>query len=108
MVKDIDCLIMPFIVNDVVEYVDPVKLYEYISWGKCIIASYYPEIDRFSDFVYFYHSYEEYADLIRKLCKNGFPAKYNESQQKEFLAENTWDFRMDGILQALNECEQKD
>ena len=33
-VKDMDALIMPFKVNDIIRDVDPVKLYEYISMGK--------------------------------------------------------------------------
>ena len=33
-IKDMHALMMPFIVNDIVKAVDPVKLYEYISYGK--------------------------------------------------------------------------
>ena len=33
-VKEMDALIMPFKVNDIIRDVDPVKLYEYISMGK--------------------------------------------------------------------------
>ena len=43
-VQDMDCLIMPFQVNDIVMAVDPVKLYEYISFGKNTICVAYPEL----------------------------------------------------------------
>ena len=33
-IKDADALIMPFKLNDIVEAVDPVKLYEYINFNK--------------------------------------------------------------------------
>lgn len=96
-------LIMPFVLDDVVLYVDPVKLYEYIAWGKCIICSYYPEIEHFSDFVYFYQNEDEYIQLINEMCEKGFPAKYCKRQQEEFLKQNTWDSRMYTINQELME-----
>lgn len=89
-----DCLIMPFQINDIILYVDPVKLYEYIAWGKCIIASWYPEIDRFQDFVYFYHDEREYSELVEQLKNEGFPAKYTRDMQVRFLEDNTWDARI--------------
>lgn len=99
-VEKLDCLIMPFEINDITLYVDPVKLYEYIAWGKCIIAGWYPEVDRFGEFVYFYHDKQEYIDLIGKLIKKGFPPKFTEEMQKRFLERNSWNAR----LQMVKEC----
>ncbi len=100
-VADCDCLVMPFVVNDIVLSVDPVKLYEYIAFGKCIISVYYPEVERFGDFVYFYHNKEEYVELLQELIKNGFPAKYNKVQQREFIQENTWDKRYKALKESI-------
>lgn len=97
-VKEYDALIMPFVINDVVIAVDPVKLYEYISMGKCVISVWYKEIDRFKPYVYFYKNKQEYEDLINELCSRGFPPKYNKVQQKEFLGNNTWQKRYSEIL----------
>lgn len=91
--KDYDCLIMPFIVNDIVEWVDPVKLYEYIALGKCIISVRYEEINRFEPYVYMYSDEEEYEMLLEELLEKGFPAKYTKEQQIEFLNENSWEQR---------------
>lgn len=100
-VGGIDCLIMPFITSEIVLYVDPVKLYEYLAWGKCIIASWYPEIDRFQDYVYFYHDRQEYLELIRDLADKGFPPKYSQKQQEEFLKNNTWEERVKAIREMI-------
>lgn len=100
LVRELDCLIMPFQVNDIILYVDPVKLYEYIAWGKCIIACWYPEIDRFGEFVHFYHDEREYLELVDRLKKEGFPAKFTQEMQESFLAENSWDAR----VRAVREC----
>ena len=93
IVEDCDCLVMPFIVNDVVQWVDPVKLYEYIALGKCIICVSYEEVERFERYVYFYKTQAEYMDLIKQLKGKGFPPKYTEEQQREFLKENSWSDR---------------
>lgn len=100
-VKGYDCLIMPFVVNDIVLSVDPVKLYEYISFGKCIISVYYPEIERFGEYVYFYHTPEEYCELVSRLSESGFPPKYSRESQMKFLEENTWDKRFETITESI-------
>lgn len=101
VVQELDCLLMPFVINDIILYVDPVKLYEYIAWGKCIVACWYPEIDRFREFVYFYHDEREYAELIGKLAQEGFPPKFTQDRQEKFLAENSWQARVQTIRACL-------
>lgn len=95
--KDMDGLIMPFKINDIIEDVDPVKLYEYISMGKTVIAPYYDEIERFTPYVYFYHNEEELIELLRRLRKGELTSKYSEQQQDDFLMDNTWDKRYETI-----------
>ena len=100
-VKDYDCLIMPFLVNEITASADPVKLYEYIAFGKCIISVYYEELEHFQDYVYFYTTYKEYENLMAKLAGSGFPPKYSRQQQEKFLTENSWDARYELILKAV-------
>lgn len=102
--KDYACFVMPFIVNDVVEWVDPVKLYEYIAMGKCIISVRYEEIERFDDFVYMYSGTKEYLELLGNLKTNGFPPKYSAQQQIAFLNSNSWSQRfslLDSVLENV-------
>ena len=106
-IKEFDCLMMPFILNDIVLAVDPVKLYEYISFGKCIVCIFYPEVERFKDYVYFYNDSQEFVDLIQKLSENGFPTKYSSKQQEEFLKCNTWEIRGNQIQQYISMEEKK-
>ncbi len=106
-IQDYDCLIMPFVLNDIILAVDPVKLYEYISFGKCIISVYYNEIARFSDYVYFYHNEEEFFDLINELSEKGFPSKYNEEQQCDFLGNNSWEIRGKTVDESIKHLWDK-
>jgi len=102
-ISDYDALIMPFKLNDIILSVDPVKLYEYINFGKCIISIWYPEIERFEPFVYFYHNTNEYVRLLGELCKKGFPAKYDENQRKDFLKDNTWEERYRVVKTSIDD-----
>lgn len=99
--KNVDCFIMPFLLNKVTLAVDPVKLYEYISLGQCIISVKYPEVERFAPFVYFYETKEQFFSLLTKLSQNGFPPKYNSTMQADFLNQNCWEQRIRDIDNTL-------
>ena len=99
--RGMECLIMPFKINNIVKDVDPVKLYEYISMGKIIIAPFYKEIERFEPYVHFYHCEDELLDLLKQLQQHKLKCKYTEIQQISFLEDNTWDNRYETIKKKL-------
>ncbi len=101
-IKDCSILIMPFEVNELIQSVDPVKLYEYINFNKNIVTVYYKEIERFNDYVHFYHNTEEYIEVLKKLITNN-KLKYSEEQRIEFLNENSWDRRTEIVINKLKE-----
>ena len=101
-VNGLDCLIMPFIVNQVVLAVDPVKLYEYISFGKNIISVHYPEVARFEPYIWFYESEKEFFELLQDLIINKLKIKYDRKMQQAFLAENSWNERGQEAARVLN------
>lgn len=102
-IQEYDCLVMPFVVNEIVKAVDPVKLYEYIAFGKCVVSIYYEELEHFRDFVYFYKTREEYDSLMEDLMHRGFPPRYNSRQQRRFLLENSWEERYKRIREAIGQ-----
>ena len=63
-----DAFVMPFRVRPLTEAVDPVKLYEYLAFGKEIITVRYGEIERFSQFVHFYRTLPEFLAVINQLA----------------------------------------
>ena len=100
-VKDMDCLIMPFKVNDLIRDVDPVKLYEYISMGKSIISVSYEEITRFHPYVYFYNTEKEYQNIVSGLIRKKIDCLYDTVEQKRFLSCNSWEERYQEIKAGL-------
>ena len=101
-VQQFDCFIMPFMINELIQGVDPVKLYEYINFNKNIICPYYAEIDRFSEFVFFYRNKDEFVAVIKKLLKNN-ELKYNSKQRRLFLENNCWAVRTTEVIKLIND-----
>lgn len=100
----VDGFIMPFKINDLILSVDPVKLYEYINFGKDILCVEYPEIKRFESFVYFYNTYEEFYQQIEKM-KMAQDRKYTNEERILFLSKNDWKHRAETIMTLVNNHE---
>lgn len=98
--KNIDCFIMPFILNELILSVDPVKVYEYINFNKNILMVRYPEVERFEPFVCFYNTYDEYEAEIKKLLGNS-KVKYSQEQRLDFLKNNGWASRSNQIIKLI-------
>lgn len=101
-VSDCSCFVMPFVVNDVVLSVDPVKMYEYINYGKDIVCVSYPEVERFSDFAELYNGSDGYCSALEAVMERG-RRKYTDKQRTAFLADSSWMSRIEPVLHALGE-----
>lgn len=101
-IKDTNCLIMPFVVNEIIESVDPVKLYEYINYNMNILCVKYNEILRFENFVHFYSDYESFKQQLIKLM-NCETVKYSCDERIEFLKKNNWENRVNEIVNRITE-----
>ena len=101
-----DALFMPFIVNELVLSVNPVKLYEYIYSGKPCLAARYPESEKFKDFAYLYQGDEEFGALISRLEAGTLEPRKSLKDCRDFAMENTWDVRYSKIKDILA-CAKK-
>lgn len=97
-----DILVMPFVTNDLILSVDPIKVYEYISSYKPTIVKKYGETIKFSDYIYLYENSDEYLMHINKIADNNFRNKIDCGKCLDYLAKNTWENRVKDIL-----CELK-
>jgi teichuronic acid biosynthesis glycosyltransferase TuaH len=102
-VKNFDCLILPFKLDELVKFVDPVKLYEYINYNKPIISVYYEELEYFSQFLYFYSDSKDLVAILNQMIEEGLLRKYSDSERLEFLKNNSWDVRIHKIVKSLEE-----
>lgn len=100
-ILEFDALLMPFHVTDLIQSVDPVKLYEYIFFNKPITSVRYKEIERFDSFIDFYDDHGELILIIEKYLKEGFMKKYSDSERIQFISSNTWMDRAKQIQECL-------
>lgn len=91
-----DALIMPFIINELILSVNPVKLYEYIYSGKPCLAPSYGESEPFREYVYLYDSNDDCCEIINELIK-GKGAKHSIEECKAYALSNTWAERVEQI-----------
>ena len=98
-IEDSEVMIMPFIINDIIEYVDPVKLYEYLYMKKPVVTSYWDELKQFEGLVYFYKTKDDFSKVLEKALNSNF--KENESYYK-LINDSTWDSRIIEYLEILS------
>ena len=93
-------LFMPFVLNELIESVNPVKLYEYIYSGKPILATKYGETEPFSEYVTLYSNYREFSDFIRnKILSDTY---LDKKKMQKFALCNTWEARVKQILEIIS------
>jgi glycosyltransferase involved in cell wall biosynthesis len=100
-VSGFDALMMPFQVTELIQSVDPIKLYEYIYFNKPIVSVSYPEIERFSNFVDFYTQHCELISIINRYLADNFRKKYSDSERQQFISSNIWSERVLQIQKIL-------
>lgn len=95
-----DALVMPFMLNELVRAVDPVKMYEYIYFNKPILAIDYAEMQKFKPFVHLYSEENELINLVKKVLDNKIE-RYSHTDAMNFLRNNTWENRCKHIVRIL-------
>ncbi len=92
-------LVMPFVVNELIESVNPVKLYEYIYSGKPICASRYGESEKFKEFVTLYTDIDEFDLFVERTLKGEIQT--DMQRMRSFALANTWHERAEQISAYL-------
>lgn len=93
-------LIMPFVVNELIRSVNPVKLYEYVFSGKPCVAPKYGESLQFSNFVFLYDNPDECVTIIGDII-NGVLSQRPIDECRRFVGNNTWKSRTVHIQESI-------
>lgn len=99
IMKQASALFMPFVVNELIESVNPVKLYEYIYSGKPVLASRYSETEQFKEFVTLYSNYEEFKKFISEMVFS--KPVLDVKSMRQFAMDNTWACRAANIIKTI-------
>jgi len=93
--KEFDVAIMPWNRNKWIQFCNPVKIKEYLSLGKPVVSTYYPEIEPYSDIVYIAQDNDAFVSRILEALEERDPAKAEERRQS--VRNETWDSKVEQI-----------
>ncbi|MGB7924911.1 MAG: glycosyltransferase [Pyrinomonadaceae bacterium] len=95
-----DACLIPFKLNAITHATDPVKMYEYLSAGKAVVAVALSEIEPFRDYLYLAGNTEEFiTQLDRAVAEDD---QELSARRREFARRNTWQERYRSITTALS------
>ena len=96
-----DVCTIPFKINPITEATDPVKLYEYLSGGKPVVATKMAELEHYRDQVYLAENRDDFvAKLDAALAEND---PQLPEQRRALARQHTWKNRYDQIAEALRQ-----
>ena len=97
-----DVLIMPFVRSELIDGVDPVKMYEYLRAGRPIVSSWWPLLEKFKQFeaVRFYGQECSLLDCL--VAALAGPREF--SVPERFLEDNSWWTKVMAIDAVLKRC----
>ena len=93
-------LTIPFLINEITLSTSPVKVFEYMSMEKPIVTTDLPECRKYKS-VFISKSHDEFIKNVEKGISMQNDLDYRKLLKKEAL-ENTWDKKVDEILELLN------
>jgi hypothetical protein len=94
LAAEVDVLLVPFRRTPLVEAVDPVKMYEYVAFGREVVCRRWPEVERFAQFAHLYDSPNEMVALLSELARGTRRTLVSAHHRSEFLQRHSWDARV--------------
>jgi polysaccharide pyruvyl transferase CsaB len=94
-----DVCLIPFVLNKLTKGVDPVKMYEYFSQGKPVVATNMAELAQSTDLLYIGRDFEEFATQVDHAVREDDPEL--RRRRIEYARANTWGARVNAIDAAI-------
>jgi GT2 family glycosyltransferase/glycosyltransferase involved in cell wall biosynthesis len=97
---EFDVCTIPFVLNDVTKATDPVKLYEYLSQGKPVVATPMGELRECGDLVYLAGTAEEFAAALDQAAAEPHDGELRR-RRVEFASHQRWADRWRSMDEAI-------
>jgi glycosyltransferase involved in cell wall biosynthesis len=99
-----DFCILPWRPTELVRYVDPIKIYEYLSSGAPVITTRWPEVEIYEDVLYFAGTASGYRLAVETECRKSVAQRKAEGlRRRELVRAHTWAARATTLLAVLDD-----
>lgn len=95
-----DVAIIPFKMSKLIECVNPVKLYEYMSQGKSVVSCAMPEVIASTDLAYIAHDEADFERQIVRALAEDSPEL--QARRRSWALQHTWRSRADAVELAIS------
>jgi len=96
VLKSMDILILPYLVNEFTQTINPLKLKEYLTSGRSIIGVPLKEIQKYEAYLEIGFTRRDWGDKIKKALQEK-PSLANQGL-REFLKEEDWSVKAQNFL----------
>ncbi|MDQ0244814.1 hypothetical protein J2S09_002385 [Bacillus fengqiuensis] len=104
IVKTFDYCLYPFKLNEFLQTINPVKMYEYLACNKSTIAANSTETAKFTKNVLLYKSLEDFTQILQSLNDSTLDVKkFSKDELEEFIYQNSWEQRVKRINQVITD-----
>ena len=97
-----DCLLIPFVLNDLTEEVNPVKMYEYLATGIPIVSAAMPEVVRHEDVVNIGRNPEDFLVKIETAIAGD--SEQLKAKRREVAQANSWTKRIEVVSDIISKA----
>lgn len=98
IINSFDICLIPFLITPLIKATDPVKIYEYFAFGKPVLATKIPKLDKLKPLLYFFDK-NNLTGQINKITQESAP-KFNA--RIRFAQNNTWLIRAQQLEKIFN------
>lgn len=100
ILRSVDVCLFNFKMSQLLDTVNPVKIYEYLSLNKPVLAVKSKETVQLRDYVVLY----EDADALKQIIQKGFQRPFGDLESlRQFINKNSWAARAAQVEQILRE-----
>jgi UDP-galactopyranose mutase len=101
-ISGFDVCLCPFQTDRVGQAVDPLKIYEYFALGKPVVATRIRELAKLQPMTYIVDDTDGFVRDIRQAADERNPELV--ARRIAFALDNSWDRRVDRLLNVIQEC----
>jgi len=99
-----DACIIPFVCNQVTQATDPVKLYEYFTQGKPVVATRLAELEIYNELLYLAQGAHEFAARLDEALQESTVRPHLAPKRIEVALANTWWHRVAALDSVARKC----